>query len=56
MFLHVTNNNINTIGCENAWQYFGGIPEILIFDNLTPVVDKADRYSPRINKTFMEYA
>ena len=43
-------------GCELAWEYFGGITEILIVDNLTPVVDKADRYSPRINKTFMEYA
>jgi hypothetical protein len=43
-------------GCELAWDYFGGIAEILIVDNLTPVVDKADRYSPRINKTFMEYA
>lgn len=43
-------------GCELAWDYFGTIPKILIFDNLTPVVGKADRYSPRINKTFMEYA
>jgi hypothetical protein len=43
-------------GCELAWSYFGGIPQILIFDNLTPVVEKADRYNPRINKTFMEYS
>lgn len=43
-------------GCELAWEYFEGIPKILIFDNLSPVVDKADRYNPRINKTFMEYA
>ena len=43
-------------GCELAWEYFEGIPEILIFDNLSPVVDKAGRYNPRINKTFMEYA
>ncbi len=43
-------------GCELAWEYFGGIPEILIFDNMSSVVDKADRYSPRINKTFLEYA
>jgi len=43
-------------GCELAWAYFGGITEILIVDNLTPVVDKADRYNPKINKTFMEYA
>jgi hypothetical protein len=43
-------------GCELAWEYFEGIPEIVIFDNLTPVVDKPDRYNPKINKTFLEYA
>jgi hypothetical protein len=43
-------------GCEEAFKYFGGVPLIIIFDNLLPVVDKADRYSPRINKTFLEYA
>lgn len=43
-------------GCELAWEYFGGIPSIVIFDNLSPVIDKADRYNPKINKTFMEYA
>ena len=43
-------------GCEEAWGYFGGIPVIVIFDNLSPVIDKADRYNPRINKTFLEYA
>lgn len=30
--------------------------KILIIDNMSPAVDKADRYSPKINKTFMEYA
>ena len=43
-------------GLECAWEYFDGITEILIVDNLTPVVDKADRYNPKINKTFLEYA
>ena len=43
-------------GLESAWEYFGGISQILIVDNLTPVVDKADRYNPRINKIFLEYA
>jgi hypothetical protein len=43
-------------GCEHAWEQFGGISAIVIFDNLSPVVDKADRFSPRLNKTFMEYA
>ena len=26
-------------GCELAWQYFGAIPKILIFDNLTRELD-----------------
>lgn len=43
-------------GCEAAWKYFGGITDIVIFDNLKPVVDKSDRYSPKINKVFLEYA
>ena len=59
MFVYITfklDSHAVIQGCELAWAYFGGITEILIFDNLSPVVDKADRYNPRINKTFMEYA
>jgi hypothetical protein len=59
MFVYITfkqDTHAVIQGCELAWEYFEGIPKILIFDNLTPVVDKADRYNPRINKTFMEYA
>ena len=59
MFVYITfklDSHAVIQGCELAWAYFGGIAEILIFDNLSPVVDKADRYNPRINKTFMEYA
>jgi len=43
-------------GCEKAFEYFGGVPQILIVDNLKPAVIKADRYSPKINKAFLEYA
>lgn len=59
MFVYITfklDTRAVIDGCELAWEYFEGIPELLIVDNLTPVVDKADRYSPRINKTFLEYA
>ncbi len=59
MYVHITFklDTCSVIeGCELAWEYFGGITDILIVDNLSPVVDKADRYNPRINKTFMEYA
>jgi len=59
MYVHVTfklDSRAVIEGLEAAWDYFGGISAILIVDNLAPVVDKADRYNPRINKTFLEYA
>jgi hypothetical protein len=43
-------------GFEAAWDYFGGITEIVIIDNLKPAVDKSDRYNPKINRQFLEYA
>ncbi|GAJ00978.1 unnamed protein product, partial [marine sediment metagenome] len=45
-----------TQGFEAAWDYFGGITEIVIIDNMKPAIDKADRYSPRVNRQFLEYA
>jgi transposase len=43
-------------GCEAAWQFFGGVFRVLIPDNLTPVVTKAERIEPRFNEAFVEYA
>lgn len=43
-------------GCEAAWRFFGGVFKVLIPDNLTPVVAKADGIEPRLNETFVEYA
>lgn len=43
-------------GCEAAWQFFGGVFKVLIPDNLTPVVTKADGIEPRLNEAFVEYA
>jgi len=59
MFVYITfklDTRAVIEGLEAAWEYFEGITEILVVDNLTPVVDKADRYCPRINKTFLEYS
>lgn len=59
MYIYITfklDTRTVTQGLEAAWAYFGGVPEILIVDNMFPVVDKPDRYDPRINKTFLEYA
>ena len=43
-------------GCEAAWGFFGGVFKVLIPDNLTPVVTKADGLEPRLNEAFVEYA
>ncbi|MCJ7471264.1 MAG: IS21 family transposase [Actinobacteria bacterium] len=43
-------------GFEAAWGYFEGISIIVIIDNLKPAIDKSDRYSPKINRQFLEYA
>ena len=43
-------------GFEAAWDYFGGITIIVIIDNLKPAIDKSDRYNPKINRQFLEYA
>lgn len=43
-------------GCEAAWSYFGGVALILIVDNMSPAVDSPDKYNPKINKLFLEYA
>jgi transposase len=43
-------------GCEEAWEFFGGVFRTLIPDNLTPVVTKANPLEPRFNQAFVEYA
>ena len=40
----------------NAFTHFGGVPRMVIPDNLKTGVDKAEWYSPVINKTYHEMA
>jgi transposase len=40
----------------HAYQFFGGVTRLLIPDNLKTGVEKADWYSPVINKTYHEMA
>jgi transposase len=40
----------------HAYQFFGGVTRLLIPDNLKTGVEKADWYSPLINKTYREMA
>ena len=43
-------------GLEMGWAFFSGIFPVIIPDNLTPVVTKAEPTEPRINDTFLEYS
>ncbi|MGC2484717.1 MAG: IS21 family transposase [Acidimicrobiales bacterium] len=43
-------------GLDAAWRTFNGVFPILIPDNLSPVVTKADALEPRFNDTFLEYS
>lgn len=41
---------------KNAFKHFGGIPRILIPDNLKTGVEKSSKYNPVINKIYQEMA
>ena len=40
---------------RHALEYAGGVPTILVPDNLKAAVTKADRYEPDINQTFEDF-
>jgi len=42
-------------GCEAAWVFYGGMFRVLVPDNLAPVVTRADRLEPRLNRDWLEY-
>lgn len=43
-------------GFEAAWRFFGGVFRVVIPDNLSAVVDRANPTDPRLNQAFVEYA
>jgi transposase len=43
-------------GHVNAFEYFGGVPRLLIPDNAKTAVVKAHRYEPELNATYQEMA
>lgn len=40
----------------NTFEYFGGVPRLLVPDNLKSAVSKSNRYDPDINPTYYEMA
>lgn len=43
-------------GCENAMQYFEGVPAAIVPDNLKAAVTRSDRNEPVINDDFAAFA
>lgn len=43
-------------GCEAAWRYFGGVFTVLIPDNASAIVAKADATNPQFTVGWLEYA
>lgn len=41
---------------QRAFSFFGGLPEVVIPDNLRSGVTKANRYEPDLNPTYLEMA
>ena len=39
-----------------AFEFFGGVPEIVVSDNLRSAVTQANRYEPTLNATYQELA
>jgi transposase len=59
MFVWLTHSQTQAAviaGCEAAWAFFGGVFAVLIPDNLTPVVTKADALAPRLSPGWLDYA
>ncbi|NMS64277.1 transposase, partial [Vibrio parahaemolyticus] len=40
----------------NAFEHFGGVPQLLVPDNLRSAVTKANRYEPILNESYQKLA
>jgi hypothetical protein len=59
MFVWLTfNQTLEAIiaGCEAAWRFFEGVFKVLIPDNMTPIVPKADSTDPQFSVGWTEYS
>jgi Integrase core domain len=43
-------------GCEEAWQFFAGVFRVLVPDNMSPVVARADAVNPQLTREWLEYS
>jgi transposase len=43
-------------GFEEAFRFFGGCPKRIVIDGMKACLELAEPYTPRLNRTFLEYA
>ncbi|MBI3781951.1 MAG: IS21 family transposase [Deltaproteobacteria bacterium] len=58
-YVYVTHTqNLGDVvnGLENAWEFFGGVPQRVIVDNMKTAITRADRYEPAFQRVFAEYS
>lgn len=44
------------LACEGALHFYGGVPEVIVPDNLRSAVKKASRYEAQLNDSFAAFA
>lgn len=42
--------------CENALRFYGGVPKIIVSDNLKSAVSRSGKYESQINRSFKDFA
>lgn len=42
--------------CENALRFYGGVPKLIVCDNLKSAVSRSSKYEAQINRSFKDFA
>lgn len=42
--------------CENALRFYGGVPKMIVCDNLKSAVTRTSKYEAQINRSFKDFA
>jgi transposase len=42
--------------CENALRFYGGVPKMIVSDNLKSAVTRSSKYEAQINRSFKDFA
>ena len=58
-FVYVSENETTEAAihaCEAAWEFYGGVFEVLLVDNTKAIIKQADPLGATVNDTFLEYS